>query len=447
MKGKRNVKKITAGLLATAMLFGISGCGSSEGNEGKNELGKETVDLMEEIETGNTAVNGGAEENGNAENPAGIEVFCRDTTDFSLRLLQENLKAGNRNVMVSPFSVLTALSMTANGAAGETKEQMLSVLAPGQSMEALNENWKTFSEGLTNTEETGLKAANSIWFKDDEEQIQVKEAFLQKNAAVYGADIYKAPFDGTTLKDINTWVSNKTEGRVTDILKEVPEEAVMYLVNALAFDAEWQEVYREWQVREGDFHISNDETESVTFLYGQESWYLQDDKAAGFIKPYKEGYSFAALLPNEGISTEEYAAALSGEKFLALLEEKKEALVYTSIPKFKAEYEVEMSEILKDMGMELAFDENKADFSELGTSADGNLFISRVIHKTYIAVDEEGTEAGAATMVEVTSETAAESPEQEIYTVYLDRPFIYAIVDNATNVPVFIGTADSIGAQ
>lgn len=468
-KKKRKVRKMTAGLLAAVMLLGLSGCGKTEGNAGEKKLRKTTVDLMEEIgdkkddvkgqengnaaesgsgtENGNAAEGGSTGENGNSENLAGMDLFRRDTADFSVRLLQENLKTGNRNVMVSPVSVLTALAMTANGAAGETQAQMLSVLAPGQSMEALNENWKAFSEGLTNTEEIGLKAANSIWFKDDEEQIRVEEDFLKKNASIYGADIYKAPFDELTLNDINTWVSDKTEGRVTDILNEVPEEAVMYLVNALAFDAEWQEIYKESQVREGEFHISDDETEKATFLYGQESWYLEDENAVGFVKPYKEGYSFVALLPSEGISPEEYAAGLSGEKFLALLEGKKEAIVYTSLPKFKAEYEVEMSDILKALGIVLAFDEEQADFSKLGTSAEGNLFINRVLHKTYIAVDEKGTEAGAATVVEIMLETAVEAPEKEIYEVYLDRPFVYAIVDNATNVPVFIGTVDSIGAQ
>ncbi len=417
---KRNIRRMMACLFATAIPLGLMGCGKMDGNR---------------------------TESGSVENKVGsMEDFCLDTTDFSIRLLQESVGAENRNVMVSPFSVLTALSMTANGAVGETQEQMLAVLAPGQDMESLNANWRSFSDALVNTEETGLQLANSIWFRDEENWIQVEEDFLQKNASVYQADIYKAAFDENTLKDINTWVSKETEGRIENILNEVPKDAVMYLINALAFDAEWKDVYEENQIRDGEFFVSDKETRNVSFMYGEEEWYLQDENAIGFIKPYKEGYSFVALLPKEEISVQEYVKTLNGEKFLALLSDRKDATVYTSIPKFKAEYEVELKDILTGLGMTDAFDAEKADFSGIGTSDEGNLVISRVLHKTYIAVDEKGTEAGAATVVEMICETAV-MEEEEVYRVYLNRPFVYAIVENETNVPLFIGTVDSITEQ
>lgn len=444
-------KKVLAGILAAAFVFGAVGCGSNE-NEVKL-TGKDTVDLMEGIEE--------KADDGKVEEPeshsagqsdatmqatdVNLESFQADTADFSIALLQKNLENGEKNVMVSPVSVLTALAMTANGAEGETLAQMQQVLGKSQNLEQLNQNIKAWSESLTNTKDTALKVANSIWFKDDESRIQVDESFLEKNAAYYNADIYKAAFDESTLKDMNNWVSAKTEGRVKDILDKIPDDAVMYLVNALAFDAEWRWVYYESQVWDGTFYAGNGEEETVPFMHSEEGLFLQDENATGFVKPYKEGYSFVAILPNAGISPQEYVASLSGEKFLQLLEGQKQTTVYASIPKFEAEYEVEMKDILMGLGMPDAFDADKADFSKLGVSAEGNIYLSRVIHKTYISVNEKGTEAGAATVVEATAETAA--LVEEYYEVYLERPFVYAIVENETNIPLFIGTVDSVEAK
>lgn len=441
-------KKVLAGILVAAFVFGAVGCGSNE-NEVKL-TGKDTVDLMEGIE--------GKEDDGKGEEPeshsagqsdvtmqatdVNLESFQADTADFSIALLQKNLENGEKNVMVSPVCVLTALAMTANGAEGETLAQMQQVLGKSQNLEQLNQNIKAWSESLTNTKDTALKVANSIWFKDDESRIQVDESFLEKNAAYYNADIYKAAFDESTLNDMNNWVSAKTEGRVKDILDKIPDDAVMYLVNALAFDAEWRWVYYESQVWDGTFYAGNGEEEKVPFMHSEEGLFLQDENATGFVKPYKEGYSFVAILPNAGISPQEYVASLSGEKFLQLLEGQKQTTVYASIPKFEAEYEVEMKDILMELGMPDAFDADKADFSKLGVSAEGNIYLSRVIHKTYISVNEKGTEAGAATVVEATAETAA--LVEEYYEVYLERPFVYAIVENETNIPLFIGTVDSV---
>ena len=446
-------KKLIAGMLAAGVLFGSMGCGenAAQGSrQGKTEtLSGSTVNLMEDIKKNGSADEKDTETEKNPdeeEQKENMEIFSRDTADFSIALLQQNLEFGQKNVMISPVSVLTALSMTANGADGNTLSQMQQVLGNNQDLDQLNLNIKIWTNRLVNTDDTALKLANSIWFKDDEERIQVQEDFLKKNSEYYNADIYKATFDEGTLVDINNWVSDKTEGRVKDILNEVPEEAVMYLINALAFDAKWQEIYFENQIRDGVFHISSDEEENVPFMYGEERTFLEDELATGFIKPYKEGYSFVAILPKEGTSPSEYIASLTGEKFLQLLEGKKTATVYTAIPKFEKEYEIEMKDILMALGMSDAFDADKADFSQLGTSLDGNIYVNRVLHKTYISVDEKGTEAGAATVVEMTCETAI-MEEEETYRVYLDRPFVYAIVDNETNIPLFIGTVDSIGTQ
>ena len=222
---------------------------------------------------------------------------------------------------------------------------------------------------------------------------------------------------------------------IPKILDEIPSEAVMYLVNALAFEAEWQN----HQVREDEFKKEDGKTETVDFMFGEEYTYLEDENTIGFLKYYVGAkYAFAALLPNDGVSIEEYVNGLDGVKVNNLLENRKEGTVFTSIPKFETEYEISMKEVLKAIGIEKAFDFNEADFSNLGTSTNGNIYINRVLHKTFISVGEKGTKAGAATLVEAVDESAAiiEDPKE----VYLDRPFVYLLIDCETNIPFFIGT-------
>jgi len=174
-------------------------------------------------------------------------------------------------------------------------------------------------------------------------------------------------------------------------------------------------------------------------MYCSEHQYLDDGSATGFLKYYADRkYAFAALLPNEGVSVTDYVASLTGEGLMSTLQTAQDVEVKTSIPKFESEYSIEMSDILKAMGITDAFDLSKADFAALGQSADGNIFISRVLHKTYIAVDEKGTKAGAATVAEAAAGSAA--PLDDPKTVYLDRPFVYMLIDCETNLPIFIGT-------
>ena len=356
-------------------------------------------------------------------------------TDFAVRLFKASMKNGE-NTLISPLSVLVALSMTANGADNETLTQMQNVL--GMPIDQLNSWIHSYMENLPEAEKYKLSLANSIWFTDDE-RFTVNQDFLQINADYYGADIYRAPFDDATCKDINKWVKDNTDGMIKNILDEIPAEAVMYLINALAFDAEWQDIYFESQVRKGEFTTENGDKRKVDMMYSEENKYLEDKKATGFIKYYKDRkYAFVALLPKEGVSVSEYISSLDGEHLNELLTNAKSAVVNTSIPKFESEYDVEMSEVLKGMGMPDAFSSAAADFSKLGHSTEGNIFISRVLHKTFISVDERGTKAGAATVVEMNDECAmlVEDPKQ----VYLDRPFVYMLIDCETNLPFFIGT-------
>ena len=358
-----------------------------------------------------------------------------DVTDFAIRLFKASEENG-KNTLISPLSVLCALAMTANGAEEETLAQMEEVL--GMTTEELNLYLYSYMQNLPQGEKYKLSLANSIWFTEDE-RFTVNQDFLQTNADYYGADIYKAPFNDQTCKDINNWVKQNTDEMIPEILDEIPADAIMYLVNALAFEAEWSEIYEKQQVRDGKFTKEDGTKQDVELMYGVEGTYLEDENATGFKKYYKGGkYAFVAMLPNEGVSVSDYVASLNGESLNTLLNNTQHTTVHTAIPKFETEYNVEMSAILKDMGMTKAFDIYNADFEGLGTSTAGNIFINRVLHKTFISVGEKGTKAGAATVVEMADGAAAEP--QEPKEVYLDRPFVYMLIDCENNIPFFNGT-------
>jgi len=363
------------------------------------------------------------------------EVSDAAVTDFALRLFRAGMEEGE-NTLLSPLSVLAALSMTANGAKGETLSQMESVL--GMPVEELNTWLHIYTANLPREEGYKLHLANSIWFTDNP-TFTVNEAFLQTTADYYDAGIYSAPFDASTCDAINRWVKDNTDGMIPQILEQIPEDAVMYLVNALAFDAKWQEPYSEYQIRDGDFTTEDGTKQTAQMMYAEENRYLEDGKAVGFVKYYEDRkYAFAALLPEEGMTVADYVSTLTGERLQEILTSAEAVPVETALPQFTVEYDVEMSDILQSMGMTDAFDGTLADFSGLGSSTEGNITISRVLHKTYIAVDGKGTKAAAATAVEAVTECVMIEPEPK--QVYLDRPFVYLLIDCETNLPFFIGT-------
>ena len=355
-------------------------------------------------------------------------------SDFAVRLLQHSAKAGE-NTLLSPLSVLYALAMTGNGAKEETLRQMEAVL--GQPIPVLNAYLEGYSAQLAQMQ-GALKQANSIWFTDHE-SFTVEQSFLQTVKNHYDASVYRVPFDDVTCRDINNWVKQKTDGMIPEILDRIPEDAVMYLVNALAFQAKWAEPYDRLQVQPGEFTTEDGTKRPVDMLHSEESHYLELENAIGVMKLYEGGdYAFAALLPND-CTVAELVESLDGAQLERALRDSIQTTVLTAIPKFETGYSTEMSEVLKTMGMPDAFDSNKADFSGLGISDIGDLYISRVLHKTFLSLGEQGTEAGAATVVEIRAEGAIAYPK-ETKTVFLDRPFVYMIIDTKTCTPIFLGT-------
>ena len=408
------MKRMIAMVLSFALFFSMTACSKVSADDLMKDVPAKAVDVLPDMDAGAAAA-----------------------TDFGVRLFQTSMEEG-KNTLISPLSVLYALAMTANGADGETLAQMQQVL--GMDSDDLNCYMLAYMDLLPEAEEYKMSLANSIWFKDDQ-NFSVNESFLQTNADYYGSSIYKAAFDEETRNDINNWVKEHTDEMIPEILDEIPDEAIMYLVNALAFEAQWDDVYDEFQVRDDIFTKEDGTKQDVEIMHAYEYKYLSDDLATGFIK-YYEGrkYAFAALLPNEGVTVQQYVDSLTGSHLQKMLAALEEIQVFTCIPKFESEYDIEMSEVLQEMGMTDAFDWRIADFSKLGTyNVDGmNICISRVLHKTFISVAEQGTKAGAATAVEMVAEGAAEI--QEYREVILDRPFVYMLIDCETNLPFFIGT-------
>lgn len=353
-------------------------------------------------------------------------------SDFGLRMLQSSWEEDN-NILISPLSILSALSMTANGADADTLRQMETVL--GADVASLNGYLGGYPKLLNDQ----IHMANALWIKDTP-SLTVEESFLQANADCYGAGAFRAPFDNSTLRDINNWVEEHTDGQIPNMLDKIPEDAVIYLVNALAFEAEWEEIYESFQVRDARFTMENGEVRTVSMMYSTEHTYLETEKATGFLKYYDgHRYAFAALLPGDGISLEEMVRSLDAQTLHEALTKPQELTVHAAMPKFEAEYSNELSEVLIGMGMADAFDSVASDFSRMGSTNDGtNLCIGRVLHKTRITVAEEGTKAGAATVVEMLAEGAAEIQE-EYRIVTLDRPFLYMIVDTELMQPIFMG--------
>lgn len=412
MKGKQ----FLAALLAAVSVFTVSGCAAGAASVRDLTKGAKNAQTQTLYDT------------------SAVQDTAAALTGFGAKLLQNEM--GKENPLVSPLSVASALSMTANGAVGETKTQMEQTL--GADTGNLNACFSVLQASLGNDKQ--LKAANSIWMKDTD-TLHVEDAFLQQNADSYAAEIYSAPFDDSTKTAINDWVSKQTDKMIPEILDELSEDAVMYLVSALAFDAKWERPFKSYEVWEGTFTARGGQEQTGDFLHGAVGQYLHDEHAEGFLKAYADGkYAFAVLLPDEATSIENYVNQLTGERLHAILASPIDESVEIALPKFKAEFSAELSENLKALGMTDAFDGEKADFTALGTSDEGNIYISRVLHKTFIQVDEEGTKAGAATAVEAAAEGAALYP----HSVILNRPFVYMIVDLETKLPIFLGALTAL---
>jgi serpin B len=355
--------------------------------------------------------------------------------EFAFQLFQK-CSDKNENIMISPLSIMNVLAMTANGAENETLTQMSQVLYGDKTVDHMNQELSTWSNSLPNTENTAVNQANSMWIREAENR-KIKDSFLQKNKE-FSSDIYTVAFDDNTKDEINSWVSEKTNGNIKDAIKQIDKDSLLYLVNATTFDAEWEEMYSDERVLTAEFTKDDGTTQNVSMMYSLEKRYIQDENTVGFVKKYKDGYSFIALLPSESVQLNEYKKSLDSAKWKSLLENASDTSVEAAIPQFSFEYEGKLKDALAELGMSAAFDPETADFS--GIVEDESFCISELLHKTYISVNEQGTKAGSVT-IESTSGSASDANNTK--KVYLNRPFIFAIVEDQTDLPIFIGTFSS----
>ena len=348
---------------------------------------------------------------------------------------------GEDNILISPLSISLAMSMTAAGAEGNTLAQLEGFLGKGLLFDEITQFLKDFTKAYKNNEYIKTGLANSLWIRDDKSAIAVKESYIENVNSDFDAEVFTEKFDDKTKTKINTWVKEKTDSMIVD---EIDKETAMYVINAMFFDAEWASIYNEKSVLD-NFSFTNilGVEEIVTGLSSNESIYLCDENTTGFVKNYKGGeYGFAVLLPNADIGINEYIKALNGEKISKLLANKKQQKVAVKMPKFKFSYTVSLNETLKALGVTDVFDAKFSNLSKMVTSEKESPFISNVLHKTFIEVAEKGTKAAAVTSVAI-NYTSAPAP-QKIEYVTVDRPYLFMIIDNATNTPIFMGVVLNI---
>ncbi len=353
---------------------------------------------------------------------------------FELLNLIVNEETENDNLMVSPMSVSLALAMVYNGAEGDTKSQMEEMLHKnGLSSTDINKAYKNLVEALASHDpEVELSIANSIFYN---QAYSLNQAFLDTNRYYYEAEIEGLDFADSngTLNTVNNWVKAKTKDKIESILDQVSPNDVLYLINAIYFKGEWTYQFDEQETHDRAFQIKSGTEVDVPTMTIKESFnYTSQNEFELLELPYgSDKYSMLIFLPHEGHSANEIAALLNPNNIEMWLEDMYTTSKTVYFPKFEFSYQNSLVDNLRLLGMQDAFSTTDADFSGI---ANVYLYISEVLHKSYIKVDEEGTEAAAVTAI--TFETTSMGQES-IFNV--DHPFIFAIREKDTNAILFIG--------
>jgi serine protease inhibitor len=357
---------------------------------------------------------------------------------FAFELLKSTIAESNQsNVFVSPLSVSIALGMAWNGAQGETKTEMeVAMKMAGLSTDEINDYYKIMQSTLPTIDpSTKLSIANSLWYRQG---FPVKNDFLKVNSDNFGAYVRELDFAKTWAVDtINKWCSDKTNKLIPTILEEIPQESMMYLVNAVYFKGIWRNKFDKKETSERYFTNELDQKSKVNTMYQKDAFAYYSDELAQYVDlPYgNKAFSMTVILPAENKTTSDVLNSLTAENWTSTLDQLHQREILLYLPRFKVENKFTLNNGLQAMGMKLAFTEN-ADFSKI---SDIKLFISKVIHKTYVAVDEEGTEAAAVTAFEFTSTSIPTYPIVDI-----NKPFLFVIRENSTGVILFIGKMGAI---
>jgi serine protease inhibitor len=354
---------------------------------------------------------------------------------FGFELLNALVKdePAGKNVLISPLSVELALSMTLNGAREETNDAMREAMQfSDMDMSEINISYKNLMKELLSVDKKVIaEIANSIWYRNN---FGVEQEFIDVNKNFYNAEVKALDFDSPGAKDIiNKWVSDKTKKKIPEIIDEINSEHVMFLINAIYFKGAWQFEFKPSETASKPFYLESGNTKMVPTMMQNETFpYFANNEFMAAELPYGRGnYSMVILLPQQEVGVEELVASLNPTDWNLMLEGLNPAIMDLQLPKFRFAYEKKLNDMLTSMGMGIAF----SDFADFrGINQNGGLYITEVKHKTFVEVNEEGTEAAAVTSVGV---GVTSMPPTIDFNV--NRPFVFAIREMYTNAILFIG--------
>lgn len=359
-------------------------------------------------------------------------------SSFAMKLYSEvaSTRKG-KNLLMSPFSVSTALSLTHPGAAGETKAVLGKYL--GLSDEKSYWRLKERADSLQNPGGgTKLEIANSLF---GNKNVTFKDAYLAICKKYFDAPIQSLDFSTpAALKTINDWVKQKTHEKIPTILDQVDNGMVLVLINALYFKGTWEHEFEKKLTKEEDFALASGGTKKVQMMHQRRDdfWYFDSDEFQAIKLPYADKrLSLCVFLPRDGKTLSAFEGSLTSSKLSEYMQNFSKREGNVGLPRFKVEDRMELQDQLKAIGLAIAFDPDHADFSEMAKTVD-RFFISEVVHKTFMEVNEEGTEAAAATAVVMRATMAPMNPEQP-FEMIVNRPFFIVLHDDETGEDLFYG--------
>lgn len=363
---------------------------------------------------------------------------------FAITLFKESLQADNSssNKLISPISVYMDLSMACNGAAGATQNAIQNTLQLNHvSTDLLNNTNRALVSGIPKEDpHVQLNVANSIWYRN--QGIQPLSSFLKTASDNYLAEVKGADFSPATVTLINNWVAKATNQKINSIIDQISSDDLMYLINAVYFKGIWKYTFSAKSTQNRPFYTSDGQTVQTPFMYQEGSFkYIVNDSAQIIELPYGSGdFNMYVMLPRQGISLNDLDNLIDLNTITQIINTKAIPLnIKLYLPKWRYSYEVKnMVPELNNMGMGVAFSPG-ADFSNMYPVSSG-IYISKVIHKTYIAVDEQGTEAAAATAVGISLYSIGTN---QAIVMDINRPFLYIIAEKNTGVVLFIGDVNN----
>lgn len=426
--------KVMTGIMAASLLLG--GCTANVKKEDKKTELKGDPNVKTEIDLKKVA-----------DTEYDQKVMDDQYKRYCFDLLKQTVTdyGSNGNVMISPASIMMALDMVAAGAKGDSLKQLTDLFAVDQGPLTQQAYASALMDKINKAEDVDFSCANAVWSNKTLLGDSVNLEYVDYIQKTFKAEYSISVFDKKTPDQINDWVDKKTDHMIKKIVNNLDESTAMVLVNAIAFEGKWADPYDESQVMDGEFTNHDGNKKTVKFLHGGSDNYFETEKAKGFMKEYKGGkYAFLTILPNdEKANANEFAKSFTAEDYEKFVKSiSSDYIVVTKMPEFKSEFEFGMTDTLENLGCKNIFHAETADLSGIA-GVKGDLYVSKVLHKTFIEVNATGTKAAAATAVMVDA-AGAEPVTKEIRQVICDRPYVYAIVDTETMLPVFVGTVNEL---